>query len=173
METKTQFDISLLKWKSSQVYSQREQLLVLFQEMTQQDGFFKPHPFTADYITKVIYNPQIDRSLDKKDQYIIGQYDDKAIAYGLLRGMEEGYTMPSLGIYISKDYRGLGLSKIFMKELHNRAYDCYGFFYTGRKFIRLTVNKQNEKAINLYKSLGYTFTEKDYDNLIGLTELKK
>lgn len=89
---------------------------------------------------------------------------EKIIAYGLLRGWDEGYVIPSLGIYIDPLYRGKGLSKKIMLFLHSVA------LLKNSKSVRLTVYKNNTKAINLYKSVGYNFTE-DGDRYLGIINI--
>ena len=91
--------------------------------------------------------------------------ENKIIGYGLLRGWDEGYDIPSLGIMIDSSYRGKGLSYQMMEYLHKAAKE------KNASQIRLTVYKQNNKAISLYKKLGYTFSEKNEEELIGITDI--
>jgi len=129
-----------------------------FFEKNQEDFiFFHPHPLTWEGIKEAV---------DKKtkDIYIL-VFDEKLIGYGILRGWDEGYLVPSLGIMISKYARGKGYSVPFMKQLHKISKE------RGAEKIRLTVYKENKTAISLYNKLGYTFSEKNDDELIGIKDL--
>lgn len=109
------------------------------------DGYFTPHPFNEGQIDKIIK--------EDKDLYYFAIFENRIISYGMLRGWSEGYSIPSLGIYIDEKYRGIGLGKMFMNFLHASAK------LHGAKEVRLTVIKTNISAISLYKKIGYSFGE--------------
>ena len=119
-------------------------------------SFFTPHKYTKDILINNIC------SIDK---YYLMIKSDIIIGYGMLRGYEEGYDIPSLGIMIDKDYRGKGYSKKMINFLENETYK------TSEK-IRLTVFKKNKIAISLYKSMGYVFEDDNEKSLIGFKILK-
>jgi len=104
-----------------------------------------------------------------KDLYYLLVEDEKVLGYGLLRGWDEGYQIPSLGIAIRPSVRCLGLGRILMDFLHLAAYR------RGARKVRLRVRKNNEKAIGLYRSFGYVFEEdrKQPNYLIGFKNLEK
>lgn len=116
--------------------------------------FFHPHPFDNEQAHLISNNPG-------KNIYIGLFNGEEMCAYGLLRGWDEGFSIPSLGIYVVEKYRGTGLSKQMMVQLHEIAKE------KGSERIRLTVMKRNEKAIALYVKMGYAFQTKDADSLIG------
>ena len=116
------------------------------------DEFFTPHKF--DYLT-------ILKNCFNKDIYIIQLIDKKIVGYGMLRGWEEGYEIPILGIIIDKNYRGMGLSKDLMNFLHNIART------KGSIKVMLKVYKNNIVAINLYKKCNYEFTDYNNELLVG------
>lgn len=123
-----------------------------------EDKFFHPHSFDAEFINELCFN-------EHDDLYYFLCNNVEIIGYGMLRGWEQGYKIPYLGIYISPYYRGkCGISKMFMNFLHCAA------SIKGAETIRLKVYKDNDKAINLYKSLGYTIL--DFDDFQYLGELK-
>ncbi|MFA7193865.1 MAG: GNAT family N-acetyltransferase [Candidatus Paceibacterota bacterium] len=79
--------------------------------------------------------------------------DDEIIGLGGLN--QDPYTEnPEVGrvrhVYIMKKYRGLGLSKILMKLIINRA---------KQHFTSLRLSTKNPVAISLYESLGFEKTE--------------
>lgn len=114
------------------------------------DAFFSPHSFDAE-TAKLIC------SGSTKDKYY-GMYihNQTMVAYGMLRGYEDGFITPSLGIYIHSSHRGRGYGHIMMEKLHDAAKAL------GSTQVRLTVLKNNVTAISLYKKLGYNFDEDEY-----------
>lgn len=109
--------------------------------------FFSPHPADADSIRRIAAH-------DGKDLYYLLVEQGEVLGYGMLRGWDDGYQIPSLGLAIHPSARGRGLGKMLMDFLHLLA------SRRGAEKVRLRVRANNEKALNLYKSLGYAF-EKD------------
>jgi len=110
------------------------------------DVFFSPHPADAESIRRIAAH-------DGKDLYYLLVEQGKVLGYGMLRGWDEGYQIPSLGLAIHQSARGQGLGKMLMDILHRLA------SRRGANKVRLRVLANNEKALNLYKSLGYAFEE--------------
>lgn len=122
------------------------------------DEFFHPHGFSYVDAFKICH-------YKGKDLYYGVFSGDSILGYGILRGWDDGYDVPSLGIVISWKARGLGLGKMLMLFLHSAARN------RGAKKIRLTVVQNNIVAKKLYESLGYTFIEDD-DHLVGQLKFK-
>lgn len=122
------------------------------------EQYFHPHPLTKEEAHKRV-------SYSGKDLYYVLMGDDKVLGYGMLRGWDEGYEIPSLGIAIRPSARGLGLGKLLMQFLHVAAH-C-----KGAKRIRLKVYPDNTIAVKLYESLGYIFQNKEAEQLLGFLEL--
>lgn len=110
------------------------------------DIFFSPHPADANSIRRIAAH-------DGKDLYYLLVEQGKVLGYGMLRGWDEGYQIPSLGLAIHPSARGQGLGKMLMDVLHLLA------SRRGADKVRLRVRTNNEKAMNLYKNLGYAFEE--------------
>ena len=89
------------------------------------------------------------------------------VGHGMLRGWDEGYDIPSLGIVIHPEVSGMGLGTMFVQFLHSAAW------MRGCSKIKLSVHKNNKPAYNLYKKLGYIFTEKNSEELIGIISKTK
>src|SRR6187551_2771100 len=53
-----------------------------------------------------------------RDIYLIGFLDRVPVAYGMLRGWDEGYRIPALGIAVRDGYRDRGLGRQMMHALH-------------------------------------------------------
>lgn len=107
---------------------------------------FHPHPFTNDAArARAGY-----RGLDV---YCLAVADGEVLGYGMLRGWDEGYSVPSLGIALHASARGGGLARVLMLYLHAEAKR------RGAERIRLKVYPDNAAAVALYRSLGYEFAD--------------
>lgn len=122
------------------------------------ETYFRPHPFTTDEASRISNEAG-------RDAYAILLEDDRAVAYGMLRGWSEGYEIPSLGIAVRTDCQGRGLGRLMMANLHAEARQ------RGATVIRLRVHPNNLKARRLYESLGYAYTGVDRDELVMLVDL--
>ena len=121
-------------------------------------ALFHPHPFTDDEAAKLCSYAGIDL-------YLIAVVGGEVRAYGMLRGWDEGYAVPSLGIAVHPSARGTGLGAAFMQYLHAAA------AARGAKKIRLKVYPDNLAAIRLYTNLGYTFRSEEAGQLVGYAEI--
>jgi ribosomal-protein-alanine N-acetyltransferase len=108
--------------------------------------FFSPHPTDADSISRIAAH-------QGKDLFYLLVEQGKVLGYGMLRGWDEGFKIPSLGLSIHPSARREGLGKMLMDFLHLLA------SRRGADKVRLRVRANNEKALNLYKGLGYAFEE--------------
>jgi ribosomal protein S18 acetylase RimI-like enzyme len=116
------------------------------------DGrFFTPHPFSREFVDGLAASPG-------RDAYHLLMSGNQALAYGLLRGWNEGYPSPSLGLAVSPAARGAGLGRLMMEFLHAEAR------FRGADRIRLRVHLENQKAIALYRRMGYSFDAADAAN---------
>jgi ribosomal protein S18 acetylase RimI-like enzyme len=120
--------------------------------------FFHPHPFTPEEAIK-------RANYDGKDLYYVLVSTGEILGYGMLRGWDEGYEIPSLGIAIRSSYRGKGLGILLMHFLHAAAK------MRGASRIRLKVNAENSNAIRLYEKFGYKFIDEENGELIGLVDI--
>ncbi len=103
---------------------------------------FHPHPFTEFEAEKIC-------GYVGKDLYLVATRAGQVLAYGLLRGWDAGYDIPSLGIAVDESIRGTGLGSAFMRYLHCAAVQH------GAESIRLKVYPENTRAKALYEKLGY------------------
>ena len=115
--------------------------------------FFRPHPFTADEARRIAHDTG-------KDVYALLYLDARPVVYGMLRGWDEGYATPSLGIATRTDSRRRGLGRRMMQYLHDLARD------RGSTEVRLRVHERNMAARHLYKSLGYEYAGVDRGELV-------
>lgn len=121
---------------------------------------FHPHPFTEDAVREIARH-------SGKDEYLLAFRSGEPVAYGMLRGWDEGFEIPSLGIACHPAHRGRGIGRHLTQELHRRARKA------GADQIRLKVYPDNARAIALYRDLGYRFEAGlEHDQLVGYAELK-
>jgi ribosomal protein S18 acetylase RimI-like enzyme len=93
--------------------------------------------------------------------------DSNVIGYGMLRGWDEGYVIPSLGIALDSSVRGRGYGTALMNFLHDIAKQ------RGAAKVRLKVDSKNLPAIELYRGLGYIFEPEGDQDLVGFLDLKR
>jgi ribosomal-protein-alanine N-acetyltransferase len=120
---------------------------------------FHPHPFTPEAARERC-------AYDGDDVYCVAIAGDRVLGYGMLRGWDEGFAIPSLGIAVHADARGTGLGRALMLYLHAEA------ARRGAERIRLKVYPDNVAAVNLYRTLGYEFSDQLEDGqLVGYAQL--
>ena len=122
------------------------------------DNFFHPHPLTAE-------EAAARSNYSGRDFYCVMLLENNVIGYGMLRGWDEGFAIPSLGIALDPSSRGRGYSRVLMNFLHSVAKE------RGATRVRLKVDPRNSAAIELYRSLGYVLEPQADGQLIGLLEL--
>jgi len=123
------------------------------------DKYFHPHPLTAEFARE-------RADYRGNDIYLILISDREIVGYGMLRGWDQGYEIPSLGIVIHPDLQRQGNGRFLMNYLRLAAQQ------RGVKKIRLRVDQNNASAVSLYRSLGYRLVqEKDGPNFVGLLDL--
>jgi len=121
--------------------------------------YFHPHLFSeAEALRLCQYANQ--------DLYYVALTGDRILGYGLLRGWDEGYVIPSLGIALHPSVHGQGLGRAFMYFLHAAARQ------RGALKVRIKVYPDNLRGVSLYESLGYTFhADKEDGQLVGVLNL--
>ena len=123
------------------------------------EKWFHPHPLNGDEAARI--------SVHKgEDLYYAMVEGDKVLAYGMLRGWDEGFPIPSLGLAVHPEVQGTGLGRVFMYFLHAAARR------KGARMIKLKVHPNNLTAIELYKALGYKFADRESDQLVGIAVLE-
>lgn len=120
---------------------------------------FHPHPFTRAEAERIAG----DQGLD----IYLGMFDgDVILGYGMLRGWDEGYDVPSLGICLHPAARGRRLGASLMDALHRAAAE------RGAERVRLRVHPENRTATNLYTRLGYVYSGEQGGDLVGFLCLR-
>jgi len=86
---------------------------------------------------------------EQRDVHILGRSRGNIVAFGMLRGWEEGYEVPSLGIAVGRMYEGRGYGMVVMSALEGIARE------RNVKRIRLRVDPDNQRAVRLYERCGF------------------
>jgi len=120
------------------------------------DPQFTPHAFTRAFIEWL-------RAYAGRDRYLVASWGSgPLLVYGMLRGWDEGYEVPSLGIAVHPRARGQGLGALMMRALHREAWTA------GASSIRLRVHPENARALGMYARLGYISIGRERDQLVML-----
>src|SRR5690606_11221829 len=98
---------------------------------------FHPHPFGPEDAIRVC-------KLSGDDIYAGVYLDGNLVGYGMLRGWDEGFEIPALGIYLAPAARGSGVGRQVMAALHAMALE------RGAKRVMLKVYPDNDAALALY-----------------------
>jgi ribosomal protein S18 acetylase RimI-like enzyme len=123
------------------------------------ETFFRPHPFTCDEARRVV-------GYVGRDVYALLIDLDRPVAYGMLRGWNEGYSVPTLGIAVPTSVQGRGFGRLMMTHLHAEA------GRRGATVVRLRVHPDNVRARRLYESLGYVYAGEDRGEMVMLFDLE-
>jgi len=123
-----------------------EELTNLLQNSTQQySQYFIHFPFDLETISGIL-------SKAIKDQ-IYGIYvEDNLAGFYMLRGFDEGYSVPSYGVWISENYSNKGLSTF---TLQHAISFCK---LNSIKKIMLKVHPDNIAAKHIYEKYGFKQT---------------
>ena len=119
---------------------------------------FHPHPFTPQQAERVA-------RYQGRDVYAVLEVDGRFVAYGILRGWDEGFAVPSLGIGVRVDRKRRGHGRQMMAWLAEEARR------RRAQRIRLRVHPDNHGARRLYESLGYAYAGEDRGELVMSLEL--
>jgi [ribosomal protein S18]-alanine N-acetyltransferase len=124
------------------------------------EEFFHPHPLTPQAAGE-------RATYLGKDVYCVMAIGEELVGYGMLRGWDDGYDIPNLGVAIDPGQQGRGYGRRLMEFLHRLARQ------RGAKRIRLRVYPENARAVALYQSLGYSLNcNREPDGqIVGFLEL--
>lgn len=126
-------------------------------EQAGDDAFFHPHKADEASLRGLAQ----DIGADIHVLFVQGR---EVLAYGLLRGWNEGYAVPSLGIAVHPEARAGGIGRLMMEYLETMAR------HRGSPAVRLRVHKDNARARAMYERRGYHMApdESDARLLVGL-----
>jgi ribosomal protein S18 acetylase RimI-like enzyme len=94
----------------------------------------------------------------KRDQYLGFFLKESLVGFYMLRGLDAGYTTPSYGVFISESYQSIGLARLSVMH----ALSICRLNQISR--LMLKVHPENKKALEIYRSYGFTETGFDPSN---------
>jgi ribosomal protein S18 acetylase RimI-like enzyme len=109
---------------------------------------FDPFPLTADEAERIALQP-------RRDAYFVASLQGGLVAMSMLRGFDEGFEVPSFGIFVDHRHHGQGIGRRLtawtVGEARRRRYPS----------VRLSVYASNAGALHLYRSLGFKEQQRD------------
>jgi len=105
-------------------------------------AIFHPFPLDAPNAHRIC-------ALQRKDRYFASFEDGAIVGFAMLRGWDEGFTTPSFGILVHHNHHGRGIGK----ALTDHAIALAREMKAPR--IRLTVHRDNARAVRLYERAGF------------------
>lgn len=111
------------------------------------EEMFDPFSFTASEARRIALDP-------RQDDYYIATRGDELLGLSMLRGFDEGYEIPSFGIFIDHESHGQGIGRRFTVWTIEQARR------RGCPAVRLTLYADNAAALALYASLGFREQER-------------
>lgn len=137
--------ISALEIKRLNINQSEELANLLMDSKQKYSQYFIPFSFDLETISEVL-------SKTIKDQ-IYGIYvEDNLVGFYMLRGFDEGYSVPSYGVWISEKYSNKGLSTF---TLQHAISVCK---LNSIKKIMLKVHPDNITAKHIYEKYGFKQT---------------
>ncbi len=108
---------------------------------------FHPHPLTRAEARRIA-----DRVDIRDDVYYVAVDGDRRIVgYGMLRGWDEGYAVPSFGVAVAVDRRGAGIGRQLLRWAIEAARE------RGAERMILKVHVTNVGARHVYETEGFLF----------------
>lgn len=128
----------------------------------------------GDFFTRVDNRYFAHASLDSArafveepaDIHVLGRVAGRVVAFGMLRGWEEGYETPSLGVAVAQSDEGRGYGRVMMIELEKLARE------RGATTIRLRVHPDHVRAQTLYMRCGYRPAGAERGEMVMVLDLK-
>lgn len=109
---------------------------------------FDPFPLTADEAERIALQP-------RRDAYFVASLQGELVAMSMLRGFDEGFEVPSFGIFVDHRHHRQGIGRQLtawtVDEARRREYPS----------VRLSVYASNAGALRLYRTLGFGEQERE------------
>jgi glycosyltransferase involved in cell wall biosynthesis/ribosomal protein S18 acetylase RimI-like enzyme len=122
--------------------------------------FFHPHPLTRAYAEELCAS-----CATRRDKYFALWYDGRIAGYGMLRGWDEGFPIPSFGVCVHPALRDAGIGQTLLTHALAEARAA------GATKVRLTVYEANTRAVQIYRRFGFDFESHRNGTLIGTLAL--
>lgn len=103
---------------------------------------FNPFPMTSETAERIARRP-------RRDRYYGAFTGGRMVGLSMLRGWDEGYSVPSFGVMVDHRFHGRGAGSRMLDYAIAEAARL------GSERIRLSVFASNERAVRLYLSRGF------------------
>ena len=123
------------------------------------DGLFYPHALTNEVAGRLCRYAGLD-------QYFVATLEGRIIGYGMLRGWDEGYSVPSLGVAVHPDHRQKGVAESLMRGLIRQARN------RSAPHLRMTVADDRARFIRFCARYGFVFSQLSPGRLLGMLDLR-
>lgn len=91
----------------------------------------------------------------KKDQFNGIFINNIPVGFSMLRGLDEGYDIPSYAVWISRKYHSFGLASLAL----NHAYTVCKI--NGIKTMMVKIHPKNIKCIKYHENFGFRYNRND------------
>ena len=120
----------------------------LFDELREDPAsvHFHPHPFTEEAAKRIA-----ERTGIRRDAYFGAFQAGRLVGYGMLRGWDEGYEIPSFGVAVRIQARGMGIGRRLLRHAISIARR------RRAPSVMLKVHPANANARVLYETEGFIF----------------
>lgn len=145
-ETLKDIEIILLDDSNAQ-----ELALLLMSSSKQYSSYFIPFSFDEKNVESIL-----QRAI--KDKFYGIFVSGSIVGFYMLRGFDEGYSIPSYGVWIAEEFSNMGLSTL---TLQHAITFCK---INSIKKIMLKVHPDNLAAKHIYEKFGFQQTGKDPKN---------
>jgi ribosomal protein S18 acetylase RimI-like enzyme len=109
---------------------------------------FDPFPLTRERARRIAIEP-------RRDRYYVAIESDRLLGMSMLRGFDEGYEIPSFGVFVDRDTHGRGIGRRLTAWTIEEARRI------GAPSVRLSVYVENDRALAIYRSLGFLEQERE------------
>ena len=104
---------------------------------------FHPFPLAAESAAMICQHTGSDR-------YFAAWDAEQVCGFGMLRGWDEGFEVPSFGVLVHPEKQGRGVGRALVRFALEEAWRV------GAPRVRLTVHPENTRAMELYTREGFT-----------------
>lgn len=108
---------------------------------------FDPFPLTGQEARRIALEP-------RRDEYYVAARAGSVVGLSMLRGFDEGYEIPSFGIFVDREAQGEGVGRTLT------VWTVVAARRRGCPSVRLSVYASNSVAHHLYTSLGFIEQER-------------
>ncbi|HRR06157.1 MAG TPA: GNAT family N-acetyltransferase [Victivallales bacterium] len=124
------------------------------------NSFFNPFEFDKENLISLVLS-------SKLDYYFLMIYNHKIVGFFMIRGFDEGFDIPSYGVWIHPDYNNKGLAKLSL------SYTISLLKLKSKNKVMLKVHPSNLAAKKIYESSGFylSHTDEKNKNLVYYREL--